>query len=217
MRHAGNFHPEWGYLAPAPDFIRTARVVLVATAIGVAAGAGVTFSLVAYPTTETSVSARTLVNEVATACATSAELTSGQSPTQRQSRSSAVVASQLADAAASQLSTSSTRRAPEGVLALAEIPTGSGDAPVKIGAAAPAPAAKVPVADPAPIKMKSTKTLNSTLRYASRGEPLQLAPDRNYRRRSLDGYYETGAQRGYHRGRSGGWSYRDEGRPYQVW
>ena len=34
MRYAGNFHPEWGYLAPAPNFIRTARVILVATAVG---------------------------------------------------------------------------------------------------------------------------------------------------------------------------------------
>jgi len=45
MRYAGNFHPEWGYLAPAPNFVRTARVVLVATTIGATAGAGVVFSL----------------------------------------------------------------------------------------------------------------------------------------------------------------------------
>ena len=32
MRFAGNFHPEWGYLAPAPSFLRTARVALVAAA-----------------------------------------------------------------------------------------------------------------------------------------------------------------------------------------
>jgi len=31
MRHSEKFHPEWGYLAPAPSFIRTARVVLAAT------------------------------------------------------------------------------------------------------------------------------------------------------------------------------------------
>ena len=45
MRFAGNFHPEWGYLAPAPNFMRTARVVLVATAIGATAGAAVVLSL----------------------------------------------------------------------------------------------------------------------------------------------------------------------------
>ena len=31
MRHSEKFHPKWGYLAPAPSFIRTARVVLAAT------------------------------------------------------------------------------------------------------------------------------------------------------------------------------------------
>jgi hypothetical protein len=49
MRSAGNFHPEWGYLAPAPSFMRTARIVLVATAIGATAGAAVMISLVQHP------------------------------------------------------------------------------------------------------------------------------------------------------------------------
>jgi len=46
MRSAGNFHPEWGYLAPAPTFMRTVRIALVATAIGAVAGAAVVVSLV---------------------------------------------------------------------------------------------------------------------------------------------------------------------------
>ncbi len=46
MRSTGNFSPEWGYLAPAPSILRTVRVVLVATAVGATAGAGVVFSLV---------------------------------------------------------------------------------------------------------------------------------------------------------------------------
>jgi hypothetical protein len=49
MRSAGNFHPEWGYLAPAPSFMRTLRIALVATAIGASAGAAVVVSLVARP------------------------------------------------------------------------------------------------------------------------------------------------------------------------
>lgn len=49
MRSAGNFHPEWGYLAPAPSFMRTARVVVVATAIGATAGAGVVLTLIKQP------------------------------------------------------------------------------------------------------------------------------------------------------------------------
>ncbi len=46
MRSAGHFHPEWGYLAPAPNFRRTVRVVLVAAAISATAGAVATRALV---------------------------------------------------------------------------------------------------------------------------------------------------------------------------
>jgi hypothetical protein len=67
MRHAGNFNPEWGYLAPAPSFLRTARVVVVAAVIGATAGAAVVFSLVDRPAAEESVAARTLVQPVASA------------------------------------------------------------------------------------------------------------------------------------------------------
>ncbi len=52
MRSAGNFNSEWGYLAPAPSFMRTARVVLVATAIGATAGAAVVLSLIDRPAGE---------------------------------------------------------------------------------------------------------------------------------------------------------------------
>jgi hypothetical protein len=52
MRSAGNFSPEWGYLAPAPSFMRTARIVMVATAIGATAGAGVVLSLIDHPSAE---------------------------------------------------------------------------------------------------------------------------------------------------------------------
>ena len=45
MPFGGNFHPEWGALAPAPSFVRTARIVAVATAIGATTGAGVVLSL----------------------------------------------------------------------------------------------------------------------------------------------------------------------------
>jgi len=52
MRAAGNFNSEWGYLAPVPSFMRTVRVVLVATAIGATAGAAVVLSLIDRPTVE---------------------------------------------------------------------------------------------------------------------------------------------------------------------
>ena len=64
MRSAGNFHPEWGYLAPAPSFMRTVRIALVATAIGATAGAVVVVSLVERPGANddnTSIAAHALV------------------------------------------------------------------------------------------------------------------------------------------------------------
>jgi hypothetical protein len=66
MRSGGNFSPEWGYLAPAPSFARTARVVLVATAIGATAGAGVVFSLIDRPSEpeKIPVAARAIVTSV---------------------------------------------------------------------------------------------------------------------------------------------------------
>jgi hypothetical protein len=64
MRHAGNFNPEWGYIAPAPNFMRTARLFVVAAAIGATASAAVVFSLMDRPAAEASVAARTLVQPV---------------------------------------------------------------------------------------------------------------------------------------------------------
>lgn len=64
MRSAGNFHPEWGYLAPAPSFMRTVRIALVATAIGATAAAVVVVSLVERPGANddnTSIAAHALV------------------------------------------------------------------------------------------------------------------------------------------------------------
>lgn len=61
MRHVGNFNPEWGYLAPAPSLLRTARVFVVAVVIGATVSAAVVFSLMDRPAADTSVAARTLV------------------------------------------------------------------------------------------------------------------------------------------------------------
>ena len=66
MRSTSNFHPEWGYLAPAPSFMRTARLVLLATAIGGTLGAGAVFSWAGHPAPELSVGERTLVRSVET-------------------------------------------------------------------------------------------------------------------------------------------------------
>jgi hypothetical protein len=61
MYHTGNFSPEWGYLAPAPRFLRTVRLVVVASAIAASTSAGVVIALVHEPVAEASVAVRTLV------------------------------------------------------------------------------------------------------------------------------------------------------------
>jgi hypothetical protein len=61
MRHGSNFNPEWGYVAPALGFMRTARLIVVAAIIGATAGAAIVFSLLDRPVAEESVAARTLV------------------------------------------------------------------------------------------------------------------------------------------------------------
>ena len=61
MRYDRNLNPEWGYAAPTPSVMRTARLIVVATIIGVIAGAATVFSLLNRPMAEESVAARTLV------------------------------------------------------------------------------------------------------------------------------------------------------------
>lgn len=99
MRSAGNFHPEWGYLAPAPSFMRTARIVLVAMAIGATAGAAVIISLVQHPAADvadTSIAAHALVTSVPVvdeppvAAAPTDEPAVAQSPTPPASKPAAV-------------------------------------------------------------------------------------------------------------------------------
>src|SRR6476659_3987180 len=150
MRYAGNFHQEWGYLAPAPSFIRTARVILVAAAVGATAGAGVVFSLVGREDTETSVAARTLARP---AEAASAQLNVPPAPAALASGGQHAPRSLAADApragaADSESKPSSATLAPAGSAALAEVPAVTDD-----GSAHPAtsPSAVVPspVAAPA--------------------------------------------------------------------
>jgi len=73
MRSAGNFHPEWGYLAPTPSFARTLRIALVATAVGATAGAGVVVSLLPHRaaggSTDGSIAAHALVTSAPAAVA----------------------------------------------------------------------------------------------------------------------------------------------------
>ncbi len=191
MRSPNNFHPEWGCLAPAPGFIRTVRVVLLATAIGAMLGGGVVFSLVGHSATEVSVSARTMAGSVEAASVhlSTAGLTNSQSPIELSLPSR--VANQPKDAAPSLSSASSTKPAPEGTTVSADTATSTDNTPVRIAAAGPTAVISVPASNPTPTKMKSTKKLNVTSRSASHGEPFRLAPRENRLKGSSDEYHET--------------------------
>jgi hypothetical protein len=69
MRNTGYFNLEWGYLAPAPSFLRSVRLVVVAATIAATASAAVVFALVRQPAAEASVAARTLAPPVEVASA----------------------------------------------------------------------------------------------------------------------------------------------------
>jgi hypothetical protein len=192
MRHTANFHPEWGYLAPAPTFIRTARIVVVATAVGAILGVGTGFSWVGHQATEPSVAARTLVRPteaISAGANTSAQLTPANSDNR-----SRTVNSRSADGAANEPSASSKRRVPEGMAPVAETPPAT-DGSATAAIAAPPATTKEPLLNVAPIKKKATKRSNVTWRFALRDEPLGVAP--GGKRRSWGGYYGESSGRGY--------------------
>ena len=170
MRHAGNFNPEWGYLAPAPNFLRTTRLFVVAAAIGATASAAVVFSLRDRPAAEASVAARTLVQPVEPAVpARSAPLIAQQqtpsvsasaSQTQRSDTSSAMLlhgaavaahASAASPAASESGAASTTQLRPPAAAALAEVPRiMAAEAPPARALATETSAAAAPEAAPAP-------------------------------------------------------------------
>ena len=187
MRHTANFHPEWGYLAPAPSFIRTARIVLVATAVGAIVGAGVGFSRASRQPTEPSVAARTLVRPIEAISAgakTTAQATQANISSSTEKRS-LMINSRSVDAV-NEPSASSTIRVAGGS-AIAEAPAAT-DGPAIATIAAPPTATKKPVLNVAPFKKKATKKSNAT-RFALRDEAGEY-----YARRSWGGYYGDGGR-----------------------
>ena len=139
MRHAMNFHPEWGCLAPAPSFLRTMRTVLVATAVGATAGGGVVLTLVGHSAGQTSVAERTLVRPIppvsTSVSAPQAALLSPQPLNQRESTEVSLDEGQVDGSATNELSANSPARlavvaasaevgtAPEGTLKTAVAPS----------------------------------------------------------------------------------------------
>jgi hypothetical protein len=168
MRRSAKFNPEWGYLAPAPSFVRSARLVIVAAAIGATAGAAVVFSLVDRPAAEVSVAARTLVQQpIVSASTTAGAPAVAQLQTESQhaqshaeapavaQRQAAVLAPANVGAAvsiASESGTTSAARRAVNALALAEAPAITNAPPVQgasdMAAAEPAPAQKTPTKKP---------------------------------------------------------------------
>ena len=132
MRHVMNFHPEWGCLAPAPSFIRAMRTVLIATAVGAAAGGGVVLSLADHSAAgQTSVAERTLVRPIATMpTSVSAAQTNQQTTSRRESTEISRADGQVNDPATAELNTSSPAR-PAVVAASTEVRMGAGGASAK--------------------------------------------------------------------------------------
>jgi hypothetical protein len=196
MRSNGNFHPEWGYLAPSSSFIRTARIALIAVVVGGIAGASVVLPLVERPAGEGSVAARTLPrsDEVTSPVITprAAQMTP-QAALQNQTMKPAPTDGSRT---ASQSDESSNAQPPTSDAAVTEVPLAK--------AASPASARlyRAPATDKASPQKKATRKVPP--RYASRGEHVHAdrGPRRPFADQSLFGanvpaeYYP---RRGYSR------------------
>jgi hypothetical protein len=123
MHRAGNFNLEWGYLAPAPSFLRTVRLVAVASAIAATASAAVVFALVRQPAAEESVAARTLVQSVDQAPPT------GLAPVATETQTQTEHAADAGTSAASESGDASAHPRAPAAVALAEALSVMADAP----------------------------------------------------------------------------------------
>ena len=188
MRNTENFHPELGYFAPAPTFIRKVRVVLIATVVGATFGAVAVFSRVNHQSAELSVGERTLVR----LAETSAQRTQANPSSLTEKRSPAVN-SRSTDVAANE---PSATQAPAGIAALTETAAATEELLIGATAGPPTPARK-PVLNLASIKKKARKKSTVTWRFALRDEPVALARGEYYKRRSWGEYYRDGGGRGY--------------------
>jgi len=154
MHRANNFDPEWGYVAGANSFARTVGIVLVATAIGATAGAGVVVSLVDLPTGQVSVAAHTSAAFVQAAVSEPAPAQPNPQPVVKSEMPLQV--SQQAEAAANELSSGPKNPEPVDIASLAEVsPNG-----------APVNAATAPSAGAAPVENKAPKQQYVARRYA---------------------------------------------------
>lgn len=189
MRSAGNFHPDWGYLAPAPSFMRTARTVLVATAIGATAGAAVMISLVQHPATDAAngpIAAHALVTTVpvvAEAPVPVDETAVAQTPTPAQPAAASQAVPQMQAAAPVGASKSNAitpppSRAPGNVATLAGSSVPAGAAPVEAEAQPATPDMTVtePQAPPKQTRKQRTAGYDPTHRTQPAGKKWKPRP-----------------------------------------
>jgi hypothetical protein len=191
MLHGRNCNPEWGYAAPAPGFMRTARLIVVAVIVGATAGAATVFSLLDRPVAEESVAARTLVAPDASRSVTAGTSVAAQQPTEpqqvkspaeaqnslEQKTPSAPAAGAATRPQQSEFATTSTSQRPTGAAALAEAPA------VKDTPSAQTLNNTVAVApDPAPASKPQSKKPRMTSRTARRNGAPRYDGSRYYAR-----------------------------------
>jgi hypothetical protein len=172
MRSAGNFHPQWGYLAPAPSFLRTARTVIVATAVGATAGAAVVLSLLdrsEVDAAHTSVAAHALV--------TSAEVDAPSKPPVASTNAPSSQAQASMSAPVSAATPTQTDAQPQTAAAKAATPASDPHAATDVATSMTVPsaqtsasvAAAAPAAiDPARVKNDNTPTAVPETKKVSR-------------------------------------------------
>jgi hypothetical protein len=160
MPFGRNFNPEWGYAAPSPSVLRTARLVGIAAIICASAGAATVFSLLDRPIAQDSVAARTLVALDPQQPVTTSGSVAARRPTVPQRVKSSAEAQDSAeqkarpgatvDSQPSELATTPTPQRPSSAAALAEAPSvKTPSAPINdTRAADPAPAPKPPSKKP---------------------------------------------------------------------
>jgi hypothetical protein len=191
MRSSGSFHPEWGYLAPAPSFLRTCRTVLISTTVGLTAGAAVAVSLVGHPATERTVMVEPLVAASSPAPATVAPPPPTQTPAQQLS---AVPPDTHPAAVAEQLEPSRDSAAPEPAPAAA----------ARIAAAVLPDPAPLPVSRPTPAPDEAMHdaglaTVPNQAGYATGQSPVHVARARKQPENIVPGRVQDSFQdlRGY--------------------
>ena len=223
MGSAGNFNPQWGYVAPAGNFMRTMRVALVAMAVGASAGAGAVVSLVDHPSDEqSSVAARTLARGADNGSPPASEKPAVAVPVTPATSTAApsVAARDAQDAPGkSPPEGQSNTAGPSAPIRLSKIDVPPSvaepaaakpatDAPPPTGAqpmASDPPAAAGAAAAPAPKKSASRKH-HSVSRFASRGDMGPgYGPDERYAFDGGRGYYRDQRWGGFFPGGSYGY------------